>query len=136
MFSVCSECAYGKYVVAPCLAAGSQDVQCAACSTCNNLQYVSRKCEYGLDTICDTCEVCEFTSSAMKKQCESGLWHSWSMEHCCTDAKGNKISCRARDEALALDTAISGRHHWAVEGGVTSPQVIDPTGKYKFGRAY
>lgn len=133
---MCSECAYGKYVVSPCVSSGSQDVQCAACSTCNALQYVSRKCEYGLDTICDSCEVCEFTSEAMRKECQDGLWFSWSIEHCCTDSKGAKISCRERDAQIALDTAISGRHHWSVEGGLTAPKIVDPTGKYKFGRPY
>ncbi len=53
-------CPYGTYISTACESTTNQNTVCSACSKCNNLQYVSRECVYGLDTICGSCETCTF----------------------------------------------------------------------------
>jgi hypothetical protein len=60
------------------------------------MQYASRSCERGLDTLCNTCAVCSFVDAAVKKTCEADkAYLPWQRANCCKDPKGVKVR-RAR----------------------------------------
>lgn len=91
---VCSTCLYGQYITSPCSLA--KDTQCEACTECPQpRQYSSRLCQNGFNTICDSCEQCEFSQVdqyAMNSCTKSEWYRRWKNENCCLDMEEKRVS--------------------------------------------
>ena len=87
------------------------------------MQFASRTCELGVDTICETCEVCEFQEmgdgkgTAAQKACERDKrYFAWQEANCCKDRSGRKVkmevdmilSSAIKAVAVAVAVAVGG----------------------------
>lgn len=113
----CSSCTYGKFVVRPCgggvstpegttalwtgyAAAGNlvqdptvqgQDTLCRRCRDCNHNTFETRRCEYGLDRLCQTCDSCTLDNSPQtERKCRGQSW-VWRRINCCWDTQKNQV---------------------------------------------
>lgn len=75
------------------------------------MEYEIDECTAGSDTLCGSCEVCEWSTAQMETGCRgSPYW--WKLSNCWFDKDGNTISRNMVDlEDLRIDSRQS-RRHW------------------------
>ncbi len=101
----CLECQFGMYTKKACATGTSQvygsNTQCAPCTNCRTMEYPSRQCQLGMDTVCESCEVCSFPTESARLICNAGgRYLTWFRDNCCVGTDGKYVCFWTADYRL------------------------------------
>ena len=119
--SVCRECPQGTFDDGlGCNDAVGGDRVCLPCTTCGMMEYEISPCTAGVNRICGSCKVCQWSSAEQEIGCRgAAIW--WRMENCCRDTDGNLVDCNRVDLEDLRISARNSRQHWVFDS--STPEV-------------
>lgn len=119
--TACTQCRQGEYDAGGCADGGPADRACLPCTVCDATQYEISECAAGVDTMCGSCHVCDFSAAGQEVGC-SGVPEWWRKENCCWDADGNQVTCGLLDFMNLQISTRQSRRHWVFE--TSQPEVL------------